>query len=110
MSSSFAQSFAEFLALRLFSGLGSMAVTGVSAVSTGSPCLSQKGARRSIKMAPSGAVNIIASTEMMSTLFGNDISIVPWNERTKSKATGPKAACKAEKKRGQNVRRCVYVI
>lgn len=92
----FAQSFSEFATFRLFSDFGSIGVTGDSAVSTGSPRFSQNGARRSIKMAPNGAVNIIASTEMMSTLLGRDMSIVPSNERAKSRATGPKAACKEE--------------
>lgn len=67
-------------------------VAGVSAVSTVSPCFSQSGARRSIRMAPSGAVKIMASTEMMSTLLANVKSLAMLTSRARSKATGPRAA------------------
>lgn len=74
-------------------------VTGVSAVSTVSPCFSQSGARRSIRMAPSGAVKIMASTEMMSTLLANVKSLAMLTSRAKSKATGPRAAYQKREKR-----------
>jgi len=68
-------------------------VTGVWAMSTVSPRLSQNGARRSIKMAPNGAVKIMARTEMMSTLLANVKSLATLALRAKSNATGPRAAC-----------------
>lgn len=74
--------------------VGAMGVVGESTASTASPCLSQYGANRSMRMAPSGAVNIIASTEMMSKFpaSASCSGLATLAARAMSKATGPKAA------------------
>lgn len=49
-------------------------------------------------MAPSGAVNIMAKTEIISTLFAKEwMSSVEFNDLAKSNAIGPRAAFNHDK-------------
>lgn len=54
-------------------------------------------------MAPSGAVNIMAKTEIISTLFAKEwMSSVEFRDLAKSNAIGPRAAFNRDKKEERN--------